>query len=558
MAEESQIRLLATEIIAAVADWLQRVQEKKGKELAEAVSRTALQMGIYDLIHLQVERNKLMLSTWISDFGSADYERPISPLDPPLTRKQAETELIPLMAEGIGAKLQPYEDGPLLDYQVQVSLQLADADMLPVLHHINERKHSQLLDRVHVYIAKLETQSYPTGPLESFFLAQYLVDPVLFQEIDSAYVLRIYELVMERNRENPDKLREHRGQFIRAFTVWTEEKFLPTYYHREKPKWGTATYTLKTDVDRSTLNREHLELVLQTAILIIKYEPNYSRQRGLDFLEILQELGYAKAAQVIKEGSGTLPAEAIHYKDQRLECQAHDVFSTITIRIKEECTDSYGKALAFISGLHERGFFCSYQIKLKSTDKQVVPVPGLAKSQTHRFFANALQYDELHPKLEAYARRAMVEYEWYEDTEGEKACMPGTYAVFGLGLANERYYPLVQDYMKVVDSEHQSVQAAFASAFIQRYGVSEATLQTIVFCLLACEDGKFTKFAPAFQTASHLQALAQQLASLEPYEARHVAELIWGSTEKLEKKAQAAKGDLSAGFATVCAAVNRK
>jgi hypothetical protein len=48
------------------------------------------------------------------------------------------------------------------------------------------------------------------------------------------------------------------------------------------------------------------------------------------------------------------------------------------------------------------------------------------------------------------------------------------------------------------------------------------------------------------------------LASLEPYEAQHVAELIWGSTEKLEKKAQAAKGDLFAGFVAVCAAVKRK
>lgn len=557
MAEESQIHTLAAEIIDAVADWLQQSDEKKGKAIQEAVNRTSLQAGIHDLLYMEVEQGKFKLSTWISDYGSPEYERPIQSLDAPITRQQAETLLIPALLEGIGEKLNAYADNALLDYHLQVSLQLADFGILPVLHHINEWKRELLLQRIHAYIAKLETHPYPTDPLESFFLAQHLVDPLLFPEIDSAFVLHIYERVMERNRENPAKLKEHRSKFIRAFTVWVEEKFLPIYYHQDKPKWGATTYTLKADVDRASIHQEHLELVLQTAILIIKYEPNYSRQRGLDLLSRLQELGYAKAAQVIKEGSGTLPAEAIHYKDQQLECQAHDVFATITIRIKEESAASYGKALAFISGLHERGFFLSYQIKLKSADKQVVPVPGLAKSQTHRFFANALQYEELHPQLEAYARRAMVEYEWYEDTEGEKACMPGTYAVFGLGLASPRYYLLVQDYMKVVDSEHQSVQAAFASVFIHQYGVSEATLPSIVACLLACEDGKFTKFAPAFETAPHLQALAERLASLEPYEAEHVTELIWGSTEKLEKKAQAAKGDLTAGFAAVCTAVKR-
>ncbi|MEK5033399.1 DUF6138 family protein [Paenibacillus sp. FSL R7-0302] len=554
----NQLHTLAAEIMAAVAEWLQESEEEKGKAIQEAVNRTSLQAGIHDLVYMQVEQGEFKLSTWISDYGSPEFERPIHPPDPPITRQQAETVLIPLLAEGIGGILQGYADNPLIDYHLQVSLELDDFGILPVLHTINERKRGLLLERIQTYIAKLENHAYPTDPLESFFLAQHLVDPLLFPELNSAFVLRIYELVMERNRDNPAKLKEHRGNFIRAFTVWVEEEFLPAYYHRIKPKWGVVEYTLKADVDKASIDQEHLELVLQTAILIIKYEPNYSRQRGLDLLARLQELGYAKAARVIKEGSGTLPADAIHYKDQQLECQAHDVFSTITIRIKEECADSYGKGLDYISNLHTLGFFRSYQIKLKSSVKQAVDVPGLAKSQTHRFFANALQYEELYPKLEAYARLAMVEFEWYEDTEGEKNCMPGTYAVFGLGLTDPRYYPLVQEYMKVVDSEHQSVQAAFTAAFIHRFGVDEASLPTITACLLACEDGKFTKHGPAFETASNLQALAGILATLEPYEARHIVELVWGSTAKLEKKAKAAKGELTEGFARVRDAVNQQ
>lgn len=261
---------------------------------------------------------------------------------------------------------------------------------------------------------------------------------------------------------------------------------------------------------------------------------------------------------MIKEGSGTLPAEAIQYQNQQIECRAHDVFSIITIHIREECADSYGKGLDFICSLLARGLFRSYQIKLKSSVKQLLDIPGLAKSQTHRFFANALQYEELHPKLAAYAQLAMVEFEWYEEAEGEKSCMPGTYDVFGLGLANPEYFPLVEAYMKVVDDEHQSVQAAFAAAFITRYGVDESTLPTIVACLLRCQDGKFTKLGPAFETVINLQALAMIMASLAPHEALHVAELIWGSLEKLEKKAHAAKGEHVGDFAAVRVAAGLK
>lgn len=80
---------------------------------------------------------------------------------------------------------------------------------------------------------------------------------------------------------------------------------------------------------------------------------------------------------------------------------------------------------------------------------------------THRFFANALAYTELHPLLEEYAREAMKEFEWYEDTEDEKTVMPGSYAVFGLGLSSERYFPLVETYMGLVDDEHQLVHDKF-------------------------------------------------------------------------------------------------
>lgn len=559
MTKMSPIHAVAKEIVDVVGDWLQQNEEKQGKAMKKTVNRTSLQIGIHNLLHMRYTQDTLELFTWISDFGSAEHESRIRPLDTPLNQEQVKNILIPLLEQGIRQKLQAYENSVLLDYRVQVSIEMQPSETLVILHEVNEQKREMLLQRIHTYIAnKLENASYPTDPLESFFLSNHLVDPVLFPNLDTAFVMRIYERVMELNKANPQKLKEHQGNFIRAFQHWTEEELLPAYFHRNKPQWGRVEYIRKAGLDLASINPQQLELALQTAILIIKYEPNYSRQNGLDILERLQELGYTRAAQVIKEGSGTLPEEVIQYKDPQIECQAHDVFSTITIRIKEEHADSYGKGLDFICALLSRGFFRSYQIKLKSSAKQFLDVPGLAKSQTHRFFANALQYEELHPKLAAYARLAMVEFEWYEDTDGEKNCMPGTYAVFGLGLKNPAFFPLVEDYMQVVDDEHQSVQIAFTSALITHYGVDETTLPTIVACLLRCQDGKFTKFGPVFEEPANLEALAAIMKIQIPYEARHVAELIWGSMEKLEKKAQAAKGDLAHSFTSVLSAASRK
>ncbi|WP_240348859.1 DUF6138 family protein [Pectobacterium quasiaquaticum] len=87
-----------------------------------------------------------------------------------------------------------------------------------------------------------------------------------------------------------------------------------------------------------------------------------------------------------------------------------------------------------------------------------------------------MQYASNYPLLEDYARTAIEEFEWYADSEGEKCCMPGSYAVFGLGLTEAGYFPLVKDYMESVDDEHQSVQDAFIRAFFDTGATPKSSL----------------------------------------------------------------------------------
>lgn len=221
----------------------------------------------------------------------------------------------------------------------------------------------------------------------------------------------------------------------------------------------------------------------------------------------------------------------------RQRCVCHDQHT-----IAREEPDAYAQALAFVTRLLQNGFPKSYQIKLKAKTKQYLPIKGLAKSDTHRFFANALAHACLQPQLEAYARAAIEEFEFYADTEGEKNCMPGSYATFGLGLLDARYFPLVQHYMENVDEEHQCVQDQFTAAFAEQHGVTTESIPVLAACLRACTDNAKVKIQAELEEVEKLELFCQQLQGLEGYLIEHMLYPVWGKLEKLATLARKADG----------------
>ena len=143
----------------------------------------------------------------------------------------------------------------------------------------------------------------------------------------------------------------------------------------------------------------------------------------------------------------------------------------------------------------------------------------MANSATHRFFANALQYPELYPALEAYARVAMQEFAWYEDVEdGEKAVLPGT-SVMGLGLVSEAYFPLLTTYFQTVDEEHQMAQLHYIDNLIERYGITEASFAVICAGILSSQsERKYKALKAFFKDKANLPLLEKELAKYEDYE----------------------------------------
>lgn len=300
---------------------------------------------------------------------------------------------------------------------------------------------------------------------------------------------------------------------------WKEAVFMPLYYNVKGEDWSKE-YTLKKDLETKNVDQAKLNLFIQQALWRIKYK-EYSwdvRFACEDLERAAKELGSEKAAMYLKKGTGNLPENIIHYKDDDIECDANDVFAEINVKIKQESAIAYDKALDFIIALLKTDFPKSYQIKLSSkAPKQFLDIKGIAKSPTHRFFAQALQYEELHSKIAAYAEAAMSEFEWYNDVEeGEKSCMPGSYAVFGLGLIGEEYFPLVNKYFELLDDEHQMVHKYFVSALIDRYGVNENSLPLICQGITSAQfDMVFKNLAKELENPEKKQLLINFLKEKE-------------------------------------------
>ena len=359
-----------------------------------------------------------------------------------------------------------------------------------------ERK-AELKERLDAYVQKViydQTAKMKEKEIHSFFDKLFDFELNGYSEDKVIEILEKGFLLIDPKWKKT--MEEYLWCLLYYSNQWKEVVFMPLYYNVKGEDWSKE-YTLKRDLEVKNVDQAKLNLFIQQALWRIKYK-EYSwdvRFACEDLERAAKELGSEKAAMYLKKGTGILPDNLIHYKDDDIECDANDVFATITIKIKQESAATYDKALDFIIALLKTDFPRSYEIKFSSkAPKQFLDIKGIAKSSTHRFFAQALQYEELHSKIAAYAEAAMREFEWYNDIEeGEKSCMPGSYAVFGLGLISEEYFPLVSKYFELLDDEHQMVHKYFVSALIDRYGVNEKSL------LLICQGITSAQFDMVFK-----------------------------------------------------------
>ena len=380
-----------------------------------------------------------------------------------------------------------------------------------------ERK-AELKERLDTYVQKViyeATEKMKEKELHSFFDKLFNFELTGYSEDKVIEILNKGITLIDPKWKKT--LKEYQWCLLYHTREWKEKVFMKLYYKGEDDD-----YSLKKGITPEKVDAHKLNLFVAQALWHIKFkEYSWDVEDACEDLErAAKELGSKKAAMYLKEGTGILPNDLIHYKDSDIECDANDVFAEISVKIKQESAMTYDKALDFIIALLKADFPASYHIKFSSkAPKQFLDIKGIAKSPTHRFFVQALQYEELRPKLVSYAEVAMKEFQWYSDVEeGEKSCMPGSYAVFGLGLIGEEYFPLVSQYFALLDDEHQMVHKYFVSALIDRYGVNEKSLPLICQGITSAQfDMVFKNLEKEMEKPENKELLAKFLKEKEDF-----------------------------------------
>ena len=480
--------------------------------------RNELWEGITDYFKIKQRKNKI-------EFHNNEEEYTC----PSITIKDFEqlpddfidNELLPALEEQFTQMF----FNPELYYRFQYKLALVLDFLTATGHHARkqvrlehpERK-AELKERLDTYVQKViyeATEKMKEKEVHTFFDKLFDFELTGYSEDKVVEILNKGITLIDPKWKKT--LKEYQWCLLYHTREWKEKVFMKLYYKGEDDD-----YSLKKGITPEKVDAHKLNLFVAQALWHIKFkEYSWDVEDACEDLErAAKELGSKKAAMYLKEGTGILPNDLIHYKDSDIECDANDVFAEISVKIKQESAMTYDKALDFIIALLKADFPASYHIKFSSkAPKQFLDIKGIAKSPTHRFFVQALQYEELRPKLVSYAEVAMKEFQWYSDVEeGEKSCMPDSYAVFGLGLIGEEYFPLMSQYFALLDDEHQMVHKYFVSALIDRYGVNEKSLPLICQGITSAQfDMVFKNLEKEMEKPENKELLAKFLKEKEDF-----------------------------------------
>ncbi len=208
-----------------------------------------------------------------------------------------------------------------------------------------------------------------------------------------------------------------------------------------------------------------LRFACYVAVCHTVYGQSFESLTTEHILGLVSQLRPDLVKQLKTAGSGKLPKDIQRRKTEHFTASANDAFATIRITARDSTEECYAEILDYLCAvLEQEEFPRSYSVEFRGKEKLYLPIPGLPKKGVNQLFACAVQHPDLHPAMERYARLAMREFEWYQNLADEACAMPGTFAVFALGLEGEPWAPLVTEYLDLCDDEHSSLQGKFLHA----------------------------------------------------------------------------------------------
>ena len=346
---------------------------------------------------------------------------------------------------------------------------------------------SQLLER---YLSKLPLKGFPYADAVAFCDA--LRRLAGWKEIDHTLGQYIEHQVQERYFEVGEK-----EDYFSAYppcTVWPELR--------------------PEDVDDGLLR-----FACYVAVCYTVYGASYDSLTTEHILGLVSQLRPDMVKQLKTGGSGKLPKDIQRRKTEHFTASANDAFATIRITARDCGEGACEEALSYLIEILEQPEFPrSYSIEFRGPEKIYLPIPGLPKKGVNQLFACAVRYPRLHVRMENYARLAMQEDEMYQNLSDEICVLPGTFAVFALGLEGPKWWGLVCDYLDRCDDEHSSLQEKFIHALFKKYGFTAQSLPVLVHGVQSMQNLKPAKeFRTLIANEESLNALLEIKGHLGDY-----------------------------------------
>ena len=338
---------------------------------------------------------------------------------------------------------------------------------------------SQLLGR---YLSKLPLKGFPYE--EAVVFCDALRRLVGWKEIDYTLEQYIKKQVQERYFEAGEK--EDDFTPFPPCTVWPELR--------------------PEDVDENLLR-----FTCYVAVCYTVYGASYNTITTEHYLDLVSQLRPDMVKQLKTNGSGKLPKDIQRRKTEHFTASANDAFAVIRITARDNTEECCHEVLDYLCEiLEQEDFPRSYAVEFKGPEKSYLPITGLPKKGVNQLFACAVQYPGLHPLMERYARLAMRQYEQYTNLSDEQCALPGSFAVFALGMLGQEWRQLVWDYLDLCDDEHSHLQEKFLREYVKQFGFTADTVPVFVRGVLSMQNMKYSKdYAAWMANAESLDALLE-------------------------------------------------
>ncbi len=225
-----------------------------------------------------------------------------------------------------------------------------------------------------------------------------------------------------------------------------QEKYFIVTGNEDDHFWDRE-YSLKPGIRAGQVPEPLLRFACYVAVSYKVYGMDFQYLDANYLFGLVEKVRPDMVKKLKEHGTGRLPLNLQKRKTEHFTASANDAFAVIRITARNSTEECCHEVLNYLCELLEQEDFPrSYAVEFKGPEKRYLPITGLPKKGVNQLFACAVQYPGLHPLMERYARLAMRQYEQYTNLSDEQCALPGSFAVFALGMLGQEWQQLVWDY----------------------------------------------------------------------------------------------------------------